>query len=146
MIKREDVYKIGLFNKLYGIYGELLFIFIDDIFDWVDCDYLICWLDDIFVFFFIEEYCFWFDFIVLVKFEGVDIVECVCMFINVEVYFLVKYVEEVGFGELFWDFFVGFWVEDVCYGVLGKVMDVDMFIVNILFVVDCDGDELLIFV
>ena len=55
MIKREDVYKIGLFNKPHGIHGELSFTFTDDIFDRADCDYLICRLDDIFVPFFIEE-------------------------------------------------------------------------------------------
>ncbi len=54
MIKREDVYKIGLFNKPHGIHGELSFTFTDDIFDRADCDYLICRLDDIFVPFFIE--------------------------------------------------------------------------------------------
>ena len=55
MIKREDVYKIGLFNKPHGIHGELSFTFTDDIFDRADCDYLICRLDDIFVPFFIGE-------------------------------------------------------------------------------------------
>ena len=56
MIKKEEVYKIGLFNKPHGIHGELQFTFTDDIFDRVDCDYLICLLDGIFVPFFIEEY------------------------------------------------------------------------------------------
>lgn len=40
MIKKEEVYKIGLFNKPHGIHGELQFTFTDDIFDRVDCDYL----------------------------------------------------------------------------------------------------------
>ena len=39
MIKKEEVYKIGLFNKPHGIHGELQFTFTDDIFDRVDCDY-----------------------------------------------------------------------------------------------------------
>ena len=56
--KEEEVYKIGLFNKPHGIHGELQFTFTDDIFDRVDCDYLICLLDGIFVPFFIEEYRF----------------------------------------------------------------------------------------
>ena len=58
MIKKEEVYKIGLFNKPHGIHGELQFTFTDDIFDRVDCDYLICLLDGIFVPFFIEEHRF----------------------------------------------------------------------------------------
>ena len=71
MIKKEEVYKIGLFNKPHGIHGELQFTFTDDIFDRVDCDYLICLLDGIFVPFFIEEYRFRSDSTALVKLEGI---------------------------------------------------------------------------
>ena len=45
MIKKEEVYKNRLFNKPHGIHGELQFTFTDDIFDRVDCDYLVCLLD-----------------------------------------------------------------------------------------------------
>ena len=45
MIRKEEVYKIGIFNKPHGIHGELSFTFTDDIFDRADCDYLICLLD-----------------------------------------------------------------------------------------------------
>lgn len=89
MIKKEEVYKIGLFNKPHGIHGELQFTFTDDIFDRVDCDYLICLLDGIFVPFFIEEYRFRSDSTALVKLEGVDSAERARMFTNIEVYFPV---------------------------------------------------------
>ena len=127
MIKREDVYKIGLFNKPHGIHGELSFTFTDDIFDRVDCDYR-----------------FRSDSTALVKLEGVDTAERARMFTNVEVYFPVEHVEEAEPGELSWSFFVGFRVEDVRHGALGEVTDVDISTVNTLFVVDRDGDELLI--
>ena len=39
MIKKEEVYKIGLFNKPHGIHGELQFTFTDDIFDRVAVSY-----------------------------------------------------------------------------------------------------------
>ena len=90
MIKKEEVYKIGLFNKPHGIHGELQFTFTDDIFDRVDCDYLVCLLDGIFVPFFIEEYRFRSDSTALVKLEGVDTAERARAFTNVEVYFPVK--------------------------------------------------------
>ena len=67
MIRKEEVYKIGIFNKPHGIHGELSFTFTDDIFDRVDCDYFICLLDGIFVPFFIEEYRFRSDSTALVK-------------------------------------------------------------------------------
>lgn len=144
MIRKEEVYKIGIFNKPHGIHGELSFTFTDDIFDRVDCDYLICLLDGILVPFFIEEYRFRSDSTALVKLEGIDTAERARMFTNVEVYFPVKFAEEAGPGEASWDFFVGFLVEDVNHGKLGKVVDVDTSTVNTLFVIEHDGEELLL--
>ena len=145
MIKKEEVYKIGLFNKPHGIHGELQFTFTDDIFDRVDCDYLICLLDGIFVPFFIEEYRFRSDSTALVKREGIETAERARMFTNVEVYFPVKHAEEAEDGELSWNFFVGFRMEDVRHGELGEVVEVDTATVNTLFVVEQeDGEELLI--
>lgn len=144
MIRKEEVYKIGIFNKPHGIHGELSFTFTDDIFDRVDCDYLICLLDGILVPFFIEEYRFRSDSTALVKLEGIDTAERARMFTNIEVYFPAKFAEEAGPGEASWDFFVGFHVEDVNHGKLGKVVDVDTSTVNTLFVIEHDGDELLL--
>ena len=126
MIKKEEVYKIGLFNKPHGIHGELQFTFTDDIFDRVDCDYLICLLDGIFVPFF-------------------DSAERARMFTNIEVYFPVKHAEEAEDGELSWNFFIGFRMEDIHHGLLGEVIDVDTTTVNTLFVVEgAEEEELLV--
>ena len=144
MIRREEVYKIGLFNKPHGIHGELQFTFTDDVFDRVDADYLVCLLDGIFVPFFIEEYRFRSDSSALVKLEGIDTAERARMFTNVEVYFPVKHAEEAEDGSLSWSFFVGFLMEDIRYGVLGEVVDVDTTTVNTLFVVDTKDGELLV--
>lgn len=144
MIKKEEVYKIGLFNKPHGIHGELQFTFTDDVFDRVDCDYLVCLLNGIFVPFFIEEYRFRSDSTALVKLEGVDSAERARMFTNVEVYFPVGLAGEVEDGEVSWNFFIGFGMEDVHHGFLGKVVDVDTATVNTLFVVEMDEEELLI--
>ena len=144
MIKREDVYKIGVFNKPHGIHGELSFTFTDDLFDRVEAEYLICLLDGIFVPFFLEEYRFRSDSTALVKLEGVDTAERARMFTNVEVYFPAKHAEDAGPGELTLDFFVGFRVEEVNHGDLGEVTEVDTTTINTLFVVDHQGEELLI--
>lgn len=144
MIKKEEVYKIGIFNKPHGIHGELSFTFTDDTFDRVDCDYLICLLDGIFVPFFIEEYRFRSDSTALVKLEGIDTSERARMFTNIEVYFPAKHAEEAAPGEVSWDFFVGFRVDDVRHGELGKVVEVDTSTLNTLFVVEQEEDELLI--
>lgn len=144
MIRKEEVYKIGVFNKPHGIHGELSFTFTDDIFDRVEEDYLICQLDGIFVPFFLEEYRFRSDSTALVKLEGVDTTERARLFTNVDVYFHSKHIEAAGPGELTWDFFVGFRIEDINHGELGEVTEVENSTINTLFVVDYQGEELLI--
>lgn len=144
MIRKEEVYKIGIFNKPHGIHGELSFTFTDDIFDRVEAEYLICLLDGILVPFFLEEYRFRSDTTALVKLEGVDTAERARMFTNIEVYFPTKHAEDAEPDELSWDFFIGFRMEEIHHGKLGEVTDVDTSTINTLFVVDYKGEELLI--
>ncbi|MDO3390764.1 ribosome maturation factor RimM [Bacteroides sp. ET489] len=144
MIKREEVYKIGIFNKPHGIHGELQFTFSDDIFDRVEAEYIICLLDGILVPFFIEEYRFRSDTTALMKLEGIDTAERARMFTNVEVYFPIKHAEQVAPDELTWNYFVGFRMEEIHHGHLGEVTDVDDSTLNTLFIVDRQGEELLI--
>ena len=82
MIRPEEVYKIGMFNKPHGIGGELQFTFTDDIFDRVEAEYVVCPMDGILVPFFIEAYRFRSDTTALMKLEGVDTQEQARQFIN----------------------------------------------------------------
>lgn len=140
MIKKEEVFKIGIINKPHGVKGEVSFTFTDDIFDRVeDCDYLVLLLDGILVPFFIEEYRFRLDNVALVKFEGIDSTEKARTLTNVEVYYPVKFMddqEEISS----WNYFIGFRVEDIHHGCLGTVVDVDDATMNVLFVIE-NGDE-----
>lgn len=140
MIKKEEVFKIGIINKPHGVKGEVSFTFTDDIFDRVeDCDYLVLLLDGILVPFFIEEYRFRSDNVALVKFEGIDSTEKARTLTNVEVYYPVKFMddqEEISS----WNYFIGFRVEDIHRGCLGTVVDVDDATMNVLFVIE-NGDE-----
>lgn len=140
MIKKEEVFKIGIINKPHGVKGEVSFTFTDDIFDRVeDCDYLVLLLDGILVPFFIEEYRFRSDNVALVKFEGIDSTEKARTLTNVEVYYPVKFMddqEEISS----WNYFIGFRVEDIHHGCLGTVVDVDEATMNVLFVIE-NGDE-----
>lgn len=145
MIRKEEVYKIGILNKPHGIHGELQFTFTDDIFDRVDNEYLVCLIDGIFVPFFLEEYRFRSDSTALVKFEGIDTAESARVFTNIEVYFPTEYVEEeTEVGELTWNYFIGFRMDDIHHGLLGEVTDVDTLTINTLFVIDHNGEELLV--
>lgn len=140
MIKKEEVFKIGIINKPHGVKGEVSFTFTDDIFDRVeDCDYLVLLLNGILVPFFIEEYRFRSDNVALVKFEGIDSTEKARTLTNVEVYYPVKFMddqEEISS----WNYFIGFRVEDIHHGCLGTVVDVDDATMNVLFVIE-NGDE-----
>ena len=140
MIKKEEVFKIGIINKPHVVKGEVSFTFTDDIFDRVeDCDYLVLLLDGILVPFFIEEYRFRSDNVALVKFEGIDSTEKARTLTNVEVYYPVKFMddqEEISS----WNYFIGFRVEDIHHGCLGTVVDVDDATMNVLFVIE-NGDE-----
>ena len=93
MIRKEEVFKIGIINKPHGVKGEVSFTFTDDIFDRVDAEYLVLLLDGILVPFFFEEYRFRSDTVALVKFEGIDTAEQARRLTNVEVYFPKKFMD-----------------------------------------------------
>ncbi|MBQ8888038.1 MAG: 16S rRNA processing protein RimM [Bacteroidaceae bacterium] len=146
MIRKDEVFKIGVFNKPHGVKGELSFTFTDDIFDRVDCEYFVCLLDGIFVPFFIEEYRFRSDTTALVKLERVDTAEAARKFTNVEVYFPVKFAEEDDSEDIpTWNYFVGFKVKDIHHGDLGEIVAVDDSTMNVFFSIEQkDGEELLL--
>ena len=144
MIREDEVYKIGVINKPHGVKGEVSFTFTDDIFDRVDCDYLVLLMDGILVPFFIEEYRFRSYNSALVKFEDIDTAEKAKMFTNVEVFFPMEYKEELG-EVTSWGYFIGFDVDDANHGKLGKIAGVDDSTANVLFVIEKeDGDEILL--
>ena len=144
MIRKEEVFKIGVINKPHGVKGEVSFTFTDDIFDRVDCDYLILLMDGILVPFFMEEYRFRSDNMALVKFEDIDTAEEARKFTNVEVYFPPKKFMDEQEDVTSWNFFIGFRVEDVHHGYLGEITDVDDTTINVLFSIEKDGEELLL--
>lgn len=144
MIKREEVYRIGLLTKPHGIKGEVAFHFTDDIFDRTDeCDYLVCLMDGIMVPFFIEEYRFKNDTVALIKFEGVNTAEQARRFTNIEVYYPTCFAEES--DELSWSYFIGFHIIDKNLGDLGEIEAVDESTINTLFILRTpNGNELLV--
>ena len=144
MIRKDEVYKIGILNKPHGVKGEVSFTFTDDVFDRVDCDYLICLMDGILVPFYLEEYRFRSDNAALVKFEGIDTAEQARRFTNVEVYFPLRLAAEAADEASSWSYFVGFEVADVDHGDLGRVVAVDDTTINTLFVIEHEGRELLV--
>lgn len=72
MIKQNEVYKIGRIGKPHGVNGELQMQFDDDVFDRVSADYLVLDIEGILVPFFIEDYRFRSDNVLLIKFSDID--------------------------------------------------------------------------
>ncbi len=144
MITREELIKIGKFNKPHGVKGELSFTFTDDVFDRVECPYLVCEIEGIFVPFFIEEYRFKSETTALMKLEDIDDEVAARPFTLLDVYFPKSYYDEEEEGEAPTDYFIGFTIVDTELGELGEIVAIDDSTENVLFEVERDGAILLI--
>ena len=93
--------------------------------------------------FFIENCCFHSGNTAVVKFDGIDSAEEARIYANTDVYFPIKYMEEDD-DISSWDFFIDFRVEDIRYGDLGRIVRVDDSTMNVLFVIEREGKEILL--
>ena len=132
MIKQEEVYRIGRLGKAHGVKGEVSFQFDDDIFDRVDCDYLVLDVDGILVPFFMEEYRFKSDSNAIVKFEDVDTQQRASELTGCDVYFPRSLAEEDNAPSL--SMLVGFDLVETSDGrTIGRIAAIDDTTANLLF-------------
>ncbi len=137
MIREEDVYKIGVIGKTHGVKGELSIHVDDDVFDRVDADYLVLRLDGIFVPFFMEEYRFRSEEVVLMKFVSVDTQERARELTGTEVFFPRQLAESEEETEMSMAQIVGFSIVNDADGKeVGRVENIDDSTVNTLFELD----------
>ena len=141
MIQRDELIKIGKFNKPHGIKGELSFSFTDDSFDESECPFLICELDGIFVPFRLEESRFTSANAALIKLKFIDSDQKARPLANQEVYFPKKYKKETEEEVYSWDYFIGFTLIDERVGEVGRISEVDDSTMNTLFIVEEKGQE-----
>ena len=145
MIRREELIKIGQFNKPHGVRGEISFTFSDDVFDRGESPYIVCCIDNIYVPFFIEEYRFKTGTTALMKLVDIDSDEAARDFTNLEVFYPKRHYIENDEEATPDDYFIGFTISDITYGTLGEVTAIDDSTINVLFVVITpDERELLI--
>ena len=145
MIRKEEVFKIGQFAKPHGIKGEISLVTNCDLFDDVEDPCIVCEVDGILVPFFIEDYRYKADTVMLVKLENVNDEKAVRDFTNREVFFLLEDVGEDDLvGDMSWDSFIGYTVIDEQHGDLGKITDVDETTINVLLQIDHKGNEILL--
>ena len=137
MIKEEEVYRIGRLGKAHGVKGEVSFQFDDDIFDRVDCDYLVLDVDGILVPFFIEEYRFRSDSVALVKFEDIDTQQRAQELTGCDVYFPRSLADQDDSPTL--AMLVGFDIVDAdTQKTVGRIAAVDDSTANVLFELEDD--------
>ena len=139
MIKQEEVYKIGILGKPHGVRGEIQFRFTDDVFDQCDAEYLVLNIDGILVPFFIEEYRFRSEEMVLINTE-----KQARELTGTTVYF-PRAVAEENKDELSWAQIVGFNLLDNKTGkIVGKIISVDDSTINLLFETKTETDNILL--
>jgi len=145
MIKKEDVFKIGQFAKPHGVKGEIALITDYDLFDDSEDDYVVCDMDGILVPFFIEDYRYKSDMVILVKLENVDDEVAAREFSGRQVYYPLSKVEPEDVTEDgSWNSLVGFEVIDKQLGSLGIVTDIDDSTINVLLKIASEEKELLL--
>jgi 16S rRNA processing protein RimM len=145
MITRDELVKIGKFNKPHGIKGEISLHFTGDSFDEKECPFLICELDGIFVPFKWEEYRFISNSTALVKLKNVHSDEKARLLTNKDAFFPKEYIKENREDDVFsWDYFIGFTLFDEKTGEVGLISDVDESTLNTLFIIEKEGEEIFI--
>lgn len=140
-----DVFKIGRIGKPHGVKGELQMQFSDDVFDRTNADYVFLEIDGLLVPFFIEEYRFRSDSLVLMKFNDIDTTERARELTGCDVYFPREHSDNDA-ENISWAEIIGYNVVDSSNGKsIGTIRSVDDSTTNILFsVVNDDGKEYLL--
>lgn len=150
MIERNNLIEIGVVQKLHGLNGEMTASISDSVFDDVKrCPYFVFEIDGIFVPFFISSYRFRSDSSILLKLDGVDSQESAQDFCGLTFYFdrkcfTKKEAEEYDAVEEEEDSFIGYTVIDKTAGTLGKIVDIDDQTANVLFIIERDGEEIMV--
>ena len=141
MLKKEDFVYFGKFLKPHGTKGEIGLegdpIVLGD-----DCDFVACDVDGILVPFFFETRRSKNSDTLIVKIERMDSAEEVRFLTNREAYIPRRWTEES--EVLSWSYFRGFTAIDETLGEIGEITDIDDSTINTLFVIDNDGEEILI--
>ena len=141
MLRKEDFVYYGKFLKPHGTKGEIGLegdsILLGEEYDFVACD-----IDGILVPFFFETRRTKNSDTLIVKIERMESAEEVRFLTNREAYIPKEWTEDS--EALSWSFFRGFIAVDENLGELGEITDIDESTINTLFVIDNDGEEILV--
>lgn len=141
MLKKEDFVYFGKFLKPHGTKGEIGLQ--GDTFALGEgCDFVACDIDGILVPFFFESVRPKNGDTLIAKMERMESAEEVRYLTNREAFIPRKWVEES--DEVSLGYFIGFSAADKSLGYLGEIVEIDDSTINTLFVVENDGEEILI--
>ena len=141
MLRKEDFVYYGKFLKPHGTKGEIG-LEGDSILLGEECDFVACDSDGILVPFFFETRRTKNSDTLIVKIERMESAEEVRFLTNREAYIPREWTEDS--EALSWSFFRGFIAVDENLGELGEITDIDESTINTLFVIDNDGEEILV--
>lgn len=141
MLRKEDFVYYGKFLKPHGTKGEIG-LEGDSILLGEECDFVACDIDGILVPFFFETRRTKNSDTLIVKIERMESAEEVRFLTNREAYIPREWTEDS--EALSWNFFRGFIAVDENLGELGEITDIDESTINTLFVIDNDGEEILV--
>ncbi len=150
MITADQLIEVGYITKLHGLKGEMQATITDTVFDDVrKCPYLVCQLDGIFVPFYLVGYRFRSDTSILLTFEDIDSQEKAQPFCGQTLYFdrrcFTKQEAKEYDTAIEEDLgYIGYDLFDVELGRIGQITGIDDQTANVLFLVDRDGEEIMI--
>lgn len=148
MIQREELIAIGHFNKPHGVAGEIsATVDVDvDVLNSLSC--LVSDIDGIYVPFFINACRPKTAETVLLTIDGVDDEREVARLVNKDIYALKRDYnqasDEAEADGYPLDYFIGFELQDSDGSRVGEITEVDEQTENAIFIIDRDGDELMV--
>ncbi len=143
MILKEESTQIGYIQKPHGVKGELVLTLSEGIYsDDLDPEFIFLDIDNGLVPFYVETYRIKSTKSILIKLETIDNESKAKLITGSQTYIETSLLEQS--DDLPLKAFVGFKVTDIQKGYIGTITDVHEFSNNPLFVIDHEGNEVLI--
>ncbi len=136
MITKEETIEIGILRKPHGTRGEIQCQLINDIFGIAEPEFVILEIDHILVPFYINEYRYKNDEIVLLTFEKIATEENVSHLVGCRVYLHKNQLPEDADITLANTSLIGFQVVDTEHSKIGTIINIDTSTLNPLFQLD----------
>ncbi len=144
MIPQNNLYPLGKISKVHGLSGEISFTLNSVIVFDEELQYLFVEIDGIPVPFFVEEMRFSTDTTGFLKFEDVDRAEEARFLTGLPLFIEKKYLIDDSVVQNDEGYYEGFLIVDEFAGNIGIVKYIDTTTDNHLFVLESDGNEILI--